>query len=129
MASKKNASTLRTCSTETENRTCKATSVSHRLHYNFSHCRITRSISVTSVSGSDDSGEILSGHSSPEPAINPVNPHDISQIQFLHYFGLATHEVYKEMQNRRVERKRRSTANPQFLYGSRGWDFTVVSLL
>lgn len=81
------------------------------------------------MSGSDDSGEPLSGHSSPEPSVYPVNPYDISQAQFLQYFGLVTHEVFKEMQNKRVERKRRSTANPHFLYGSRSWDFTVVSII
>lgn len=32
--------------------------------------------------------------------------------------GLVTREVLTELQNRRTERKRRSTANPQFLYGN-----------
>lgn len=89
--------------------------------------RISRPASVTSLSASDDSGELNSGHSSPEPLSHPVVPQDVSQPIFLQYFCLATHEVYKEMQNKRVERKRRSTANPQFLYGNRGWDFTAVS--
>lgn len=80
---------------------------------------------MTSISGSEESGE-ASGHSSPEPAAHPLAPQDVTQTQFLQYFCLATHDVYKEMQNKRVERKRRSTANPQFLYGTRGWDFTSV---
>lgn len=82
---------------------------------------ITRSASATSFS--DESLENVSLHSSPEHHHNPVEPHDISQSEFLTYFSLATHEVYKEMQNKRAERKRRSTANPHFLYGNKGWDF------
>ncbi|KAG5886977.1 hypothetical protein JTB14_006619 [Gonioctena quinquepunctata] len=82
---------------------------------------VVRSASATSFS--DDSNEILSAHSSPEYHAHPVEPQDISQSEFLNYFCLGTHEMYKEMQNRRVERKRRSTANPQFLYGNKGWDF------
>ena len=39
--------------------------------------------------------------------------------------GLVTREVLSELQNRRVERKRRSTANhTQFVYGS-FWDVSV----
>ncbi|KAI4462607.1 phd finger protein [Holotrichia oblita] len=83
---------------------------------------ITRSTSATSFSASDES-QSSSSPSTPEPVVNPINPYDISQCEFLNYFGLATHDVYKEMQNRRAERKRRSTANPQFLY-TRGWDLT-----
>ncbi|XP_072377008.1 PHD finger protein 21A-like isoform X1 [Diabrotica undecimpunctata] len=83
---------------------------------------VLRSASATSFS--DDSLEHLSPHSSPEHgALNPVEPQDITQIEFLNYFSLATHEAYKEMQNKRAERKRRSTANPHFLYGNKGWDF------
>ncbi|CAG9854222.1 unnamed protein product [Phyllotreta striolata] len=82
---------------------------------------VVRSASATSFS--DDSTENLSAHSSPEhPAVNPIDPQDISQLEFLNYFCLATHEAYKEMQNKRAERKRRSTANPHFLYGNKGWD-------
>nr|CAI5862310.1 unnamed protein product [Callosobruchus analis] len=50
-------------------------------------------------------------------------PRDLAQSEFLSYFCLATHDLYREMQNRRAERKRRSTANPHFLYGNKGWDF------
>ncbi|XP_044254211.1 PHD finger protein 21A-like isoform X1 [Tribolium madens] len=80
------------------------------------------SISVSSIS--DDSVEAASVNSSPEHhTYNPVDPHEITQPEFLNNFGLVTHDVYKEMQNKRVERKRRSTANPHFLYGNKGWDF------
>lgn len=79
-----------------------------------------------------------STHSSPEPLVlyggtieeeaeaegkRPLLPQDIGQVEFLQYLHLATHEVFKEMQSKRVERKRRSTANPQFLY-TRGWDIS-----
>lgn len=84
-------------------------------------CRVIRSSSVTSFS--DDSIESPPLNLSPEPQNNPLDPHDVSQADFLNYFCLATHDVYKEMQNKRVERKRRSTANPHFLYGNKGWDF------
>lgn len=83
---------------------------------------ITRTTSGTSVSASDDS-QSSSAPSTPEPLVNPLNPHDVSQSEFLAYFGLATHDLFKELQNKRAERKRRSTANPQFLY-QRGWDFS-----
>lgn len=39
------------------------------------------------------------------------------------YLRLVTHEVFGEMQRKRAERRRRSTANPHFVYGNRGWDF------
>ncbi|XP_068907917.1 PHD finger protein 21A-like isoform X3 [Tenebrio molitor] len=85
---------------------------------------VSRPTSVSVSSISDDSVEAASVHSSPEHhAYNPVDPHDVTQAEFLTNFGLVTHDVYKEMQNRRVERKRRSTANPHFLYGNKGWDF------
>lgn len=41
------------------------------------------------------------------------------KLQFMSAVGLVTREVLSELQNRRVERKRRSTANhTQFVYGS-----------
>ncbi|XP_060530134.1 PHD finger protein 21A-like isoform X2 [Cylas formicarius] len=85
------------------------------------HITVTRSSSANSIS--DESEGKQSIHSSPEHQLNPVRPHDISQAKFLNYFSLATHEVFREMQNKRAERKRRSTANPHFLYGNKGWDF------
>ncbi|XP_065158401.1 PHD finger protein 21A-like [Atheta coriaria] len=78
---------------------------------------------IQSVSPSDES-DLISTPTTPEPTtFNPINPQDISQTEFLTYFGLATHDVFKEIQNKRAERKRRRTANPQFLY-SRGWDIS-----
>ncbi|CAG9820141.1 unnamed protein product [Phaedon cochleariae] len=83
---------------------------------------VVRSGSATSYS--DDSTDNVSLHSSPEHHhACPVDPRDVPQTDFLNYFCLATHDQYKEMQNKRAERKRRSTANPQFLYGNKGWDF------
>ncbi|XP_063908138.1 PHD finger protein 21A-like isoform X2 [Zophobas morio] len=85
---------------------------------------VSRPTSVSVSSVSDESFEATSAHSSPEhQPFNPVDPHDTTQSEFLNNFGLVTHDVYKEMQNKRVERKRRSTANPHFLYGNKGWDF------
>lgn len=82
---------------------------------------IPRSRSSPSNSLSDDSENRKTPPGSPEH--RPVDPHDVSQSTFLGYFRLASHEVYGEMQRKRAERKRRSTANPHFLYGSKGWDF------
>lgn len=46
-----------------------------------------------------------------------------AKIQFMSAIGLVTREVLAELQNKRVERKRRSTANhTQFVYA--GWDVT-----
>ncbi|KAL3267274.1 hypothetical protein HHI36_011406 [Cryptolaemus montrouzieri] len=74
------------------------------------------------ASFSEESNEDSSVASSPERTL-PIEPHEVTQAKFLAYFGLGTHDTYREMQNRRVERKRRSTANPHFLYGNKGWDF------
>lgn len=83
-------------------------------------------VSVSSIS--DDSVEGNSIHSPPEqPTFKPLNPHDVTQAEFLNIFGLVTHEVRTEMINKRFERKRRSTANPHYLYGTKGWDFQPVS--
>lgn len=50
------------------------------------------------------------------------NPNQATKLQFMNAVGLVTREVLSELQNRRVERKRRSTANhTQFVYGS-FWD-------
>ncbi|CAG9762077.1 unnamed protein product [Ceutorhynchus assimilis] len=59
----------------------------------------------------------------PIPENHPINPEDTNQNSFLFYFRLTTHENFTEMQKKRAERKRRSTVNPQFLYGNKGWDF------
>lgn len=88
---------------------------------------VVRSTSTNSLS--DESGEHLSDNPSPERVLlNPIEPQDVSQSEFLSYFSLATHDVYKEMQNKRAERKRRSTANPHFLYGNKEWGFFTQSV-
>ncbi|XP_069674615.1 PHD finger protein 21A-like isoform X2 [Periplaneta americana] len=52
------------------------------------------------------------------------DPSLATKLQFMNAVGLVTREVLSELQNRRVERKRRSTANhTQFVYGS-SWDFS-----
>ncbi|KAK3919658.1 PHD finger protein 21B [Frankliniella fusca] len=48
----------------------------------------------------------------------PVDPEQRKKLQFMTALSLVTREVLTELQNRRTERKRRSTANPQFYYGS-----------
>ncbi|KAK4886831.1 hypothetical protein RN001_003102 [Aquatica leii] len=84
---------------------------------------ITRCPPLGPNSTSDESLDIPSGSASPEPPYNPIQLEELSQSQFLKFFGLVTHAVHDEMQNKRVERKRRSTANPQFFYGSKRWDY------
>ena len=48
----------------------------------------------------------------------PADPELRKKLQFMTALSLVTREVLTELQNRRTERKRRSTANPQFLYGN-----------
>lgn len=89
--------------------------------------RTVRSASVSSASTSEDSlDNIPSAPPSPNP---PLLPHELTQVDFLGRMGLCTHDVFKELQNKRVERKRRSTANPHFLYGNTKckWDQSAVS--
>lgn len=97
---------------------------SQALFYDVKTFSITRSTSAHSSLSEDSPNP--SSPPTPEPVTNPLSPHELSQTDFLKYFGLATHETYKEMQNKRAERKRRSTANPQFLY-TKGWDMSSVS--
>ncbi|XP_049825967.1 PHD finger protein 21A isoform X2 [Aethina tumida] len=81
--------------------------------------------SATNDDASEDSVDNASIESSTmDREKRPLSPHDMSQTEFLSYFNLCTHDVYREMQSRRVERKRRSTANPHFLYGGRGYEYT-----
>nr|CAH7729225.1 unnamed protein product [Callosobruchus chinensis] len=95
---------------------------------------MTGSFSDDSQGGADQNCSPHSSSSSPEHRPTPradsalhrseaTVPRDLAQSEFLSYFCLATHDLYREMQNRRAERKRRSTANPHFLYGNKGWDF------
>ncbi|XP_034249085.1 uncharacterized protein LOC117649971 [Thrips palmi] len=48
----------------------------------------------------------------------PADPETRKKLQFMTALSLVTREVLTELKNRRTERKRRSTANPHFLYGS-----------
>lgn len=43
---------------------------------------------------------------------------DDDKLNFLNNLGLITGSKYIELQNKRAERKRRSTANPQFVYSN-----------
>ncbi|ERL83284.1 hypothetical protein D910_00098, partial [Dendroctonus ponderosae] len=52
-------------------------------------------------------------------ARNPTRPEHLSHITFLEYFRLATNDVYAEMLKKKSGRKRRSTANRQFVYSKR----------
>lgn len=47
-----------------------------------------------------------------------VKVQSTEKLNFLCALGLITTFTYTEMQNKRAERKRRSTANPQFVYSS-----------
>ncbi|XP_046395636.1 uncharacterized protein LOC124162933 isoform X2 [Ischnura elegans] len=59
----------------------------------------------------------------PKAPAHPSDDHDIdSKLKFFAALGLVTRETCSEMQSRRGERKRRSTANPQFVYGN--WDLS-----
>lgn len=84
---------------------------------------ITRCTPSIPNSPSDDSLDTPFASTSPEPPCNPGKLEELSQNQFLKFFGLVTHVVHDEMQKKRVERKRRSTANPQFFYGTKAWDY------
>ncbi|XP_044748930.1 PHD finger protein 21A-like isoform X2 [Coccinella septempunctata] len=67
------------------------------------------------ASCSDESNE--DSANSPTPKfVHADTPELLAQIEFLKLFSLTTLENFKEMQNKRVERKRRTTANPNFIY-------------
>ncbi|XP_045479074.1 PHD finger protein 21A-like [Harmonia axyridis] len=69
------------------------------------------------ASCSDDSNEESATSSSPKDVnVNGETPELLAQIEFLVNFSLTTLDHFKEMQNKRVERKRRTTANPNFIY-------------
>ncbi|KAK2587474.1 hypothetical protein KPH14_003178 [Odynerus spinipes] len=78
-----------------------------------------RSSSVETISGEDDVIEVSMDENSNETqedlekdCRNEIN----EKMTFLSNLGLITNATYAELQNKRVERKRRSTANPQFVY-------------
>jgi len=76
-----------------------------------------RPSSVETVSG-DDVVEVSLDENSDDKQEEMQKEHIESpeKYNYLHCLGLITKSKCLELQNRRVERKRRSTANPQFVY-------------
>ncbi|XP_043667087.1 uncharacterized protein LOC122628660 isoform X2 [Vespula pensylvanica] len=79
-----------------------------------------RSSSVETISGEDDVIEVSMDENSNETQ-EELDKKDCKnefneKITFLSNLSLITNARYSELQNKRVERKRRSTANPQFVY-------------
>lgn len=64
----------------------------------------------------------------PLPSPPPTDEKDI-KARFMTALSLIPKEMLHEMQNRKVERKRRSTAtnNPNFVYNN-DWEIPVVSI-
>ncbi|XP_011868119.1 PREDICTED: uncharacterized protein LOC105562151 isoform X2 [Vollenhovia emeryi] len=83
-------------------------------------CEKLRSSSVETVSGEDDVVEVsLDENSDDKQEEEAQKEHNIEtseKYNYLNCLGLITKSKCMELQNRRVERKRRSTANPQFVY-------------
>ncbi|XP_076471395.1 uncharacterized protein LOC143301180 isoform X2 [Babylonia areolata] len=68
---------------------------------------------------SEPSAKDLKGsldQSEKEKAADDKNAAEKMKLEFMARIGLVTHEASKAIQNKRVERKRRSTANPQYSY-------------
>lgn len=92
-----------------------------------------RPSSVETISGEDDVIEVSmdensNGKSEKEESSGKESKlESIEKINFLSALGLITTVTCVELQNRRAERKRRSTANPQFVYSS--LDVPTVNLL
>ncbi|XP_026830240.1 uncharacterized protein LOC105280524 [Ooceraea biroi] len=81
-------------------------------------CAKIRPSSVETISGEDDIVEVSMDENSCEKqeAQEERNAESPEKQNFLYALGLITKSKCMELQNRRVERKRRSTANPQFVY-------------
>ncbi|XP_053999379.1 uncharacterized protein LOC128887468 [Hylaeus anthracinus] len=82
-----------------------------------------RSSSVETISGEDDVIEVSMDENSNEKSEKEESEKEckvetFEKINFLSALGLITTVTCAELQNRRAERKRRSTANPQFVYSS-----------
>jgi len=77
-----------------------------------------RPSSVETVSGEDDVVEVSLDENSDDKQEEMQKEHieSLEKYNYLHCLGLITKSKCLELQNRRVERKRRSTANPQFVY-------------
>ncbi|XP_014606321.1 PREDICTED: PH domain-containing protein DDB_G0287875-like isoform X2 [Polistes canadensis] len=83
-----------------------------------------RSSSVETISGGeDDVIEVSMDENSNETQEETLDEKDLKsdvneKITFLSNLNLITNARCSELQNKRVERKRRSTANPQFVYSN-----------
>ncbi|XP_003702329.1 uncharacterized protein LOC100876648 [Megachile rotundata] len=82
-----------------------------------------RPSSVETISGEDDVIEVSMDENSNEKSEKEDSEKDckvesIEKINFLNALGLITTATCSELQNKRAERKRRSTANPHFIYSS-----------
>lgn len=74
---------------------------------------------METVSGEDDVVEVSLDENSDdkqEEVQKEPNIDTPEKYNYLSCLGLITKSKCIELQNRRVERKRRSTANPQFIY-------------
>lgn len=73
---------------------------------------------METISGEDDVVEVSMDENSCEKqeAQEEHNAQPAEKQNFLYAIGLITQSKCIELQNKRVERKRRSTANPQFVY-------------
>lgn len=74
---------------------------------------------METVSGEDDVVEVSLDENSDDKQEEMQKEHNIESSEkynYLNCLGLITKSKCMELQNRRVERKRRSTANPQFVY-------------
>jgi len=73
---------------------------------------------VETLSGEDDIVEVSMDENSCEKQEmkQEQSTDSIEKEQFLSMLGLITKNKCLELQNKRVERRRRSTANPQFVY-------------
>lgn len=84
------------------------------------NCAKARRVSEETDSNEEDVIEIAIGDNS----IAKLNGDEIYEIQlfnqldFLGCLGLITSDKHTELQKKRAERKRRSTANPQFVYSN-----------
>ncbi|GLH00146.1 Uncharacterized protein GBIM_06596 [Gryllus bimaculatus] len=73
---------------------------------------------------SQNANDMCQKQISTENKDSSLEPLTAEKEKFLSAIGLVTREILKDLQNRRVERKRRSTANhTQFVYGS-NWDIS-----
>ncbi|XP_077264852.1 uncharacterized protein LOC143898926 isoform X1 [Temnothorax americanus] len=91
----------------------------HRSRPRDNDCAKLRPSSVETVSGEDDVVEVSLDENSDDKQEEVQKEHDIEspeKYNYLNCLGLITKSKCMELQNRRVERKRRSTANPQFVY-------------